>query len=82
MSPLGIKAKTLNDWNEAGRRICKGAKMVCRDELGAPMFSERDTYAPRPGGYRRRSASHFGHGAGDWDDDPGFSDLGIETFQG
>jgi hypothetical protein len=66
---------TIAEWNAMGRRISKGAKMCGRNESGAPLFHEWSTYRPSSSGRRYRS-----HG-GDWDSDPGYSDLGIETFQ-
>jgi len=77
-------AKTLSAWNAEGYRIRKGAKMVGRDEAGAPLFAKSDTYTPWPsnnrnGAYDRACQRRFG--SGDWDSDPGWSDLGIGDFQ-
>lgn len=83
-------AKTLKQWNDEGRRICKGAKMCGRNEIGVPVFDPLDTYDPnayRPRRVRASRGRFWGSGyyrshGGDWDSDPGWSDLGIESFQG
>ena len=68
------KTKTFDEWHAEGRRISKGAKMAGRNGAGTPVFAMRDTYVPTP---------RYRGGAGrDWDSDPGYSDLGIEAFQG
>ena len=70
-----VETKTMDAWNEEGRRISKGAKMAGRDDMGAPVFARRDTY-------ERGWHSNNRNLGLDWDIDTGWSDLGIDSFQG
>jgi len=74
------KRKTLESWNEAGRRVHKGSKAAGFTSGGLALFSEEQTYirADRyPGGHGpsdRRDVSFFG---GNGNPDPMDFDIGL-----
>jgi hypothetical protein len=68
-------------WQEMGYRVIKGVKSSKRDEHGVALFCDHEVTIHRSAGRRYLAGGNSDHGSGDWDSDPGYSDLGIDTFQ-
>ncbi len=78
---MTMRYRTFSDWQADGYRIIKGMKSAKRDEAGAPLFNEHQVTRRRSVGRSYFSGGNSDHGSGDWDSDPGYSDLGIDSFQ-
>lgn len=70
---------TFANWKAAGYRIKKGSTSYKRDEHGVALFHSDQVRVPMRGSIM--AGGNSDHGSGDWDEDPGYSDLGIEAFQ-
>lgn len=76
-----MRYDTYANWRAAGYQVIKGCKSEKRDEHGVPLFHSDQVKVRHTRYSGILPGGNSDHGSGDWDEDPGYSDLDIGCFQ-